>query len=809
MFKKILKILLVFLLLIIVGLPVVLGVVLGITLNNDAAFKQVANLILKRNDVGITQLLNVEISLTQLSLSFEKIEFEYQNNIARLEGLNIYLSGFENKRPYHDVNINKVSLILSDDGDDDENLALDLLDYLPSNIIKNYSGVDVWIGELSLEHPYLKRPIVIKDIDLSNSHNNLTLGMSPELLIYKPEVFLTLNTENKITANVIFSKSDFITLHLTTNEIISEKSGTTPDGIHIKAELDLQLSDKIKEVINEYFVYGNTIDSIQSSIHLSGETTIPSRISALEEIYPSLLSGSLNATINTDLKFNEQLIRSVKIDLNFITKPTTLENPANKKENSRTVQFLKNNTIKTKLNARHELLKNNQSTEFLAARELQLNISPRTQLHFIDKTFTLGKGLTFRWAKTSDPAFLHWELNALNGNYESKETFKGALSYHLNGRFNRFFATQHDANIKVQSINSLLKAEATIVDQDLQSQFDLSLEKNNETIKSKYHYQLSKLNKNSNKRENKKINKMISYWDEDLTLLSGSADLRGDLSADLNNMQISNVIYHFNIDIKDFDLDYDGFIFSKLNSKINFSGKNNHITNNKPSLITIEQIDAGLILKNITLSALYDYHLDKDSTVYFSNLQAQTLGGILSSQELTFFLPFAAENQPQTYSSNFLIKLDNLELSAILALAENPEIEGKGLLYGELPIYVDEISNIIKAGWLKNKNPGTLQYRPNKESREMLKQNPQMKLLLDVLGHLNYQKLEATIELDDSGIMTLQGHTQGVNPDFKKGYPIIFNPRIELNIQDMITSLQISDEIGSRVSDRIQEKNLD
>lgn len=774
-----------------------IGLTIGLFLNNDAAFKKITNFFLYPIAIEITDLEKIHLSFIDYTLSFESIDIEYKGNSAHIEQLTVAWGGINYKRPYHEINIDTLELYLVNisSSEDDQNQALDLFEYLPEKIIEHYSGLDLWINTLIIhDAAYLKRPLIIKNIDISNQDDALNLGLSPTYNNYQSDIQLKINRNNQITLDLRLSKKDFI--HLS----VLAQPDQEKNRLLLKENISIELSNEFQKFLNEYWIYSDKIQSIQSKIHFNGEHKISSQIENIEALLPMLLAGSFKSTIQSNLKFKTLPFDSLSINLNTETQRRT----TNGTEKT-TLDFLGKNSIQLTPNTNSDFFKGNKSAEFLSKQTIVLSIKPQTQIELNAEQFSLSKGVEINWANNKDPAFVHWELETIKGSYQSPENFKSTINYDFNGRWNRHLASLHRATIHVNRVNSQFLADASIKDEDLRSQIDLTIKQDNKDIKGTYHFQLGKLKSN-----NKKLNTLIAYWDKDLHLLSGAIDIQGTAMSRMNKQsEFTDINYSFDLRVNNLDADYDGYIFSKINTNGHFLGKNQYLYNDNAFSISVKNIDAGLDIKNFNIDAQSKIFLDADASIEFSNMKADTLGGTLASQTFMFYLPYSDSNTKQKYHSEFQIDLNNLQLAQVLKLADNPEIEGNGLLIGKLPIFVDEHSTLIRAGWIKNKNQGTLQYKPDEESRAMLKQNPQMKLLIGVLGHLNYRQLTGEIDLDDSGLMTIQGHLQGVNPDFKKGYPIIFNPRIELDLQDMITSLQISEDISDKVSNKILEKQLE
>ena len=193
-----------------------------------------------------------------------------------------------------------------------------------------------------------------------------------------------------------------------------------------------------------------------------------------------------------------------------------------------------------------------------------------------------------------------------------------------------------------------------------------------------------------------------------------------------------------------------------------------------------------------------ELYFQEDSKLTISKLNANAFNGQAYCEAFHVELPLT-QLGPQAYNAQFDLKLDNVQLQNIIELAENPRIQGQGTLSGFLPIVMTEKDTQIIEGKIHNTNAGYIRYLPEQETKQSLKQHSQMDLLMKVLTHLNYHTLESDINLNKDGTLLLNGKVQGVNPDFKNGYPINFNPNIELDFQDMLRSLQIGDNLDRSI----------
>ncbi len=100
---------------------------------------------------------------------------------------------------------------------------------------------------------------------------------------------------------------------------------------------------------------------------------------------------------------------------------------------------------------------------------------------------------------------------------------------------------------------------------------------------------------------------------------------------------------------------------------------------------------------------------------------------------------------------------------------------------------------------------GLIQYHPEISVRNLAKEYPQMTTVLDTLEDFRYDLLESQLSYDDQAILQLKTRIRGYNPSFENGRIINFNLNIEEDVQALLDSLRLSDEITRQVDERFKE----
>jgi hypothetical protein len=771
-------------------------------LNNDTAFKKFVNLLLNSTQTKVHKIVN--IAFTGTRFTFSEAVFDYNGDNFDIKNLSLQLGEKNNKTTVHSLAIDTLNISMQGNNENSNNDSFQetytFNDFLPSSLIKKYSGLNIWISQLTISHPnYLKNTISIHDISLENGQESLTLGFSPVDLALKnsivnfknnqtsPKALFTINNDNSAFFSIYFSDNEYIKL----SSNVAENTSNS-DKVLIKSKGDIQLSNTFYRFLSNNIKYSENIKYLNCKVSLTGVHQFPSQISNGSE-FISMLSNEINLNIHSKIDFKELAFKSLELDsvLKVITQSDGFS-----------VDVVGSQGSKLTLHPQESFstFKETKNAAFLAKKPIHINIPAQSRFKFTEETYTLSKGTSLTWASTNDPAFVDFTLNKSSGSFSSIDNFTLSSSYDFNGRWSKYFASEHQGFIKSSHKNKQFLVDFNAEDKSLSSALTLKTKYEHDKLSANYQFHFNK-----NPNQSKRLNKLISYWNKDIKVLKGSVKLAGSLTNNnfLKPKSITN--YQFDINAIDLKIDYDDIIISKTNSLAHFKGTNSQLQSTEEFLLTIKNINAGILIEDFSVASTAHFNLEGASHINFRNLQASALGGSLYSKDFILNIPYNPDiNLQQPYDASLIIDLKKIELKKALALAENPEIEGNGLLYGQLPLFMDENLTLITGGWVKNSTPGTLRYRPDSESRAMLKQNPNMKLLLDVLGHLDYKILTADIDLDNSGVMYIKTHLQGINPDYKKGYPIIFNPNIELDFIDMMKSLQISDNINNSLSERFK-----
>src|SRR5690606_31947443 len=146
------------------------------------------------------------------------------------------------------------------------------------------------------------------------------------------------------------------------------------------------------------------------------------------------------------------------------------------------------------------------------------------------------------------------------------------------------------------------------------------------------------------------------------------------------------------------------------------------------------------------------------------------------------------------------LRAQGWQLSELVALQKNADIQASGTLVGELPVTLADGRVIIENGYLRAVPPGgSIRYLATDENRALANTNPELELALNLLDDFQYQLLSAKVQLDKAGTLLLGLSLEGSNPGQYQGQPVNFNINLEQNIDPLLQSLRLSDNLVKRI----------
>jgi hypothetical protein len=219
----------------------------------------------------------------------------------------------------------------------------------------------------------------------------------------------------------------------------------------------------------------------------------------------------------------------------------------------------------------------------------------------------------------------------------------------------------------------------------------------------------------------------------------------------------------------------------------------------RPLQMSVASFNAGIVLQDIKL----DVSLPKSTPiaqplVRIDAFSAQVFGGELA-------MPDTQEWDFSAASNGVTLVASDWQLGQMVALQKNADIEAEGALEGVLPIIIADGRMIIDSGYLRALPPGgSIRYRATDETRALADNNAELALALDVLSDFQYQQLRSKVQLDKAGNLLLALSLEGSNPALYEGQSIRFNINVEQNLDPLLQSLRIGDNLEQRIEDGMQ-----
>ena len=238
--------------------------------------------------------------------------------------------------------------------------------------------------------------------------------------------------------------------------------------------------------------------------------------------------------------------------------------------------------------------------------------------------------------------------------------------------------------------------------------------------------------------------------------------------------------------------------FIGLQSEINLAGIDT-LTTTEPVRLQLNKLDAGLEISDIQLNADLQFKQAGIPVMDIHTLNAKVLGGEINGK----FIKIDLERS----HNPFVLEVNRLDLSKLLAWQQVEGISGTGLLDVRLPFDLTDKGLIMKEGQITALSPGgELHYVPDERVKKMAQTNSNIKMLLDALNSFIYSDLTAKSNYSSDGKLVLDVALKGKSPEFQQGRAVNLNINIEENLLKLLKSLQVGEEIGKKIADQLQQQ---
>jgi hypothetical protein len=208
-----------------------------------------------------------------------------------------------------------------------------------------------------------------------------------------------------------------------------------------------------------------------------------------------------------------------------------------------------------------------------------------------------------------------------------------------------------------------------------------------------------------------------------------------------------------------------------------------------------QQVAIGLLEVGIPLTdALMTFDVGVGPTLRIADAHLSLAGGQVTTAPVTLD-PAAGHNEVQ-------LKVTDVDLGQLLALAAIDGLSATGTLAGEIPVAIEGSAVIIRNGVLQATGPGTLSYASGQAPGALQGGGASVQLALAALSNFHYTDLRITLDRGADGETVALMQVKGSNPDFYGGYPVDFN----LNVSGKLDQILDRSLAGYRVPDMIQHR---
>lgn len=211
--------------------------------------------------------------------------------------------------------------------------------------------------------------------------------------------------------------------------------------------------------------------------------------------------------------------------------------------------------------------------------------------------------------------------------------------------------------------------------------------------------------------------------------------------------------------------------------------------------LQLARINTGVEVTDSRLEYQFSLPAGKPAELTLAPLSLNLLGGQLQLPALSF--------DPLNPRMSIPIRLEGIQLQQLLALYNQPGLEGNTRLQGTLPVEVEGTELRIREGRISNSVPGWIRYQPSATLSASARQNPALDLALSALSNLQLEDLTLSLDYAPDGTLHLHTRIQGQNPDWQQGRPIDLTLNIEENLLQLLRSLRVAQRIGEQLQEKL------
>lgn len=198
--------------------------------------------------------------------------------------------------------------------------------------------------------------------------------------------------------------------------------------------------------------------------------------------------------------------------------------------------------------------------------------------------------------------------------------------------------------------------------------------------------------------------------------------------------------------------------------------------------LRVKRVDAGVALNDLLLRfALIDGTVEAVPAVRIETFRTGFAGGHLG------LTPTVIDSG--TGAVQATVRVERVDLSALLAAVGLDNISGTGRLNGILPVRTAGDAVGIAGGRLAASKPGTLRIRSEAAKRALSQGGTEVTLMLSALEDFRYETLTLDIEKEITGQGRVVLRTRGQNPAVRDGQPFVINLTLTGNVDGLAAVL--------------------
>lgn len=210
----------------------------------------------------------------------------------------------------------------------------------------------------------------------------------------------------------------------------------------------------------------------------------------------------------------------------------------------------------------------------------------------------------------------------------------------------------------------------------------------------------------------------------------------------------------------------------------------------QPAVLHIDEIISPIALRELDTGLKGFYPFDDDHPLTLTHMTLQTLGGQVSLTPLRL---------PQHVPA--VLKVQGVEMSELITALKPKQFAISGRVSGELPLLLDDATQLIPRGWITSDNLMTLRLDPQ-FADALAARDFATAAAVDWLRYMEISRLRATLNLRRAGDLTLNANIAGTGAHASARRAVHLNYSHQENIWQLWRSLRF----GGRVEQLLEQQ---